>query len=111
MFSETPGINSLRSPYAEADPETHPTNLRRSSHGRQKQKRLQAQLGEGLTFYLLRGTKVLKVGPFVRMPNSLAWFHQGHPLPKMVSCHRGCTTGLLLEAQMASGSRSGHIII
>ena len=38
---------SLRSPFAEADPETQPKNLRGSSRGRLKQKRLQAILAEG----------------------------------------------------------------
>ena len=47
MFSETTAINSLRSPFAEADPEIQPKNLRRSSRRRRKQKRLQAPLAEG----------------------------------------------------------------
>ena len=47
MFSESPAINSLRSPLAEADPEIQTKKLRGSSRGRRKQKRLQALLAEG----------------------------------------------------------------
>ena len=47
MFSETPAMRSLRSFFAEADPEIQPKNLRGSSRGRRKQKRLQALLAEG----------------------------------------------------------------
>ena len=38
---------SLRRPFAEANPEIQPKNLRRSSRGRRKQKRLQVLLAEG----------------------------------------------------------------
>ena len=38
---------SLRSPFAEADPKIQPKNIRGSSRGRRKQKRLQALLAEG----------------------------------------------------------------
>ena len=48
MFSETPAVRSLRSLFAEADPEIQPKNLRGSSRGRRKQTRLQALLAEGL---------------------------------------------------------------
>ena len=40
-------LRSLRSPFAEADPKVQPKNLRGSSRGRRKQKRLQALLAEG----------------------------------------------------------------
>ena len=40
-------LHSLRSPFAEADPKIQPKNLRGSSRGRRKQKRLQALLAEG----------------------------------------------------------------
>ena len=40
-------LRSRRSPFAEADPKIQPKNLRGSSRGRRKQKRLQALLAEG----------------------------------------------------------------
>ena len=40
-------LRSLRSPFAEADAKIQPKNLRRSTRGRRKQKRLQALLAEG----------------------------------------------------------------
>ena len=39
-------LRSFRSPFAEADPEIQPKNLRRSRRGRRKQHRLQALLAE-----------------------------------------------------------------